>query len=246
MDMTNFYGKIKYILGGAIMERKTKIILQLIIIFLLNILIIEIVTSLSSQNISALSQLGSRGSQVTQIQQKLKSKGIYKGAVDGIYGSATKAAVKKYQKYVGLTADGIAGANTLRQLGITSSSSGGVGKYTASDLNLLSRVISAEARGEPFVGQVAVGAVILNRVGHPSFPNTLAGVIYQPGAFSCLTDGQFNEPVASSAIRAAQDAMNGWDPTGGAIYYYNPSKTSNTWMRERHVTTIIGSHVFCT
>ena len=227
------------------MERKSKIILQLIIIFLLNILVIQIATNMSNQNISTLSHYGSTGSEVRQIQQKLKSKGIYTGAIDGVYGAKTMAAVRTYQKYVGLTADGVAGANTLRQLGITASSAGGVGKFTASDLNLLARVISAEARGEPYIGQVAVGAVILNRVGHPSFPNTLAGVIYQPGAFTCLTDGQFNATISVSAKRAAQDAMNGWDPTGGAIYYYNPAKTSNQWMRSRPVTKTIGSHVFC-
>jgi N-acetylmuramoyl-L-alanine amidase len=245
MDMNNFYGKIKFILGGVIMERKQKIILQLIIIFLLNILIIEIVTNFSTQNVTTLSRYGSRGSEVTQIQQKLKSKGIYTGSIDGIYGPKTLAAVKTYQRYVGLTPDGVAGTNTLRMLGVSTSSTGGIGKYTASDLNLLARVISAEARGEPYIGQVAVGAVILNRVGHPSFPNTLAGVIYQPGAFTCLTDGNFNQPISSTAKRAAQDAMNGWDPTGGAIYYYNPAKTSNQWMKSRPVTKTIGSHVFC-
>jgi N-acetylmuramoyl-L-alanine amidase len=110
---------------------------------------------------------------------------------------------------------------------------------------LLARVISAEARGEPYIGQVAVGAVILNRISHPSFPHTLAGVIYQPGAFSCLTDGGINAAVADSAFRAARDAINGMDPCGGAIYYYNPAKSTNKWIFSRPVITIIGDHRFC-
>ena len=145
----------------------------------------------------------------------------------------------------GLTADGIVGPKTLEKLGITSSSVSGNGQYSDSDIALLARVISAEARGEPYTGQVAVGAVILNRIEHPSFPNSLAGVVYQPGAFSCLNDGQFNEPVADSARRAAQDAMNGWDPSGGAIYYYNPAKSTNQWIFSRPVITVIGKHRFC-
>ena len=129
--------------------------------------------------------------------------------------------------------------------GDSSGSSSGGGKYTQNDYNLLARLISAEARGEPYTGQVAVGAVVLNRVEHPSFPDTIAGVIYQKGAFSCLTDGQFNQPVAESCYRAAQDALNGWDPSGGAAYYYNPRTATNQWIRSRPVIATIGKHVFC-
>ena len=127
----------------------------------------------------------------------------------------------------------------------SSGSSGESGKYSQSDYNLLARLISAEARGEPYSGQVAVGGVVLNRVEHPSFPDTITGVIYQNGAFSCLNDGQFNQPVAESAYRAAQDALNGWDPSGGAIYYYNPKTATNKWIRSRPVINTIGRHVFC-
>ena len=196
---------------------------------------------------AAVYRLGSSGQQVRTIQQKLKNWGYYSGEVDGIFGSQTTAAVKYFQRKNGLTVDGIVGAATLKALGMQSSSSSsgsGASAGRDNDLYLLARMISAEARGEPYTGQVAVGAVILNRVKHPSFPNTISGVIYQPGAFSALNDGQYNQPIADSARRAAQDAMNGWDPSGGAIYYYNPAKTTNKWIWSRPVIATIGNHVF--
>ncbi len=192
----------------------------------------------------ALSRYGSTGSEVKSVQKKLKSLGFYKGAVDGIYGTQTKNAVTAFQKSCGITADGIAGPQTLLYLGLGSGGSGG-SSFSSSEINLLAKVISAEARGESYEGQVAVGAVVLNRVAHPSFPDTLSGVIYQKGAFSCVNDSNWYQPVAESAKRAARDAINGWDPSGGAIYYYNPAKTSNAWMRSRTVIKVIGNHYFC-
>ena len=189
-----------------------------------------------------LSRVGSQGNEVKAIQQELKDRGLYSGEGDGIFGSATGSAVKRFQTQQGLTADGIAGPQTLAKLGI---SIGTVPEANEANVSLLARIISAEARGEPYEGQVAVGAVVLNRVEHPSFPDTLSGVIYQPGAFTAITDGQFNEPIAESAYRAARDALNGLDPSGGAIYYYNPDKTSNKWIRSRPVITRIGAHLFC-
>ena len=194
-------------------------------------------------SVSTLSKVGSRGDEVRQIQTKLKEKGYNPGAVDGIFGENTRKAVIAFQRDYGLTQDGIAGPNTLKALGITSSS--GLGSFSSADIDLLAKVISAESRGEPYAGQVAVGAVILNRMEHPSFPNTLSGVIYQPGAFSCLYDGGINAPVAESAYRAARDAINGQDPSGGAIYYYNPAKSTNEWIFSRPVITVIGQHRFC-
>ena len=191
----------------------------------------------------ALSRYGSTGSEVKSIQKKLKALGYYKGDIDGIYGTQTKNAVTAFQKNCGITVDGIAGPQTLLYLGLGSSS--GSSSYTDDEINLLAKVISAEARGESYEGQVAVGAVILNRVAHPSFPDTLSGVVYQKGAFSCVNDSNWYQPVAESSKRAARDAINGWDPTGGAIYYYNPAKTSNAWMRSRTVIKIIGNHYFC-
>ncbi|MDR3644223.1 MAG: spore cortex-lytic enzyme [Clostridia bacterium] len=217
---------------------------QIMIILLLNLLIIGMVTSVGSKTVDTISRVGSTGSEVRQIQTRLKSWGYFSGTVDGVYGAKTRAAVVKFQKKNGLTADGVAGTATLRAIGI-SSGSGGSGKYSKSNYELLARVISAEARGEPYEGQVAVGAVILNRVESPSFPDTIPGVIYQPGAFSCMDNGQFNQPVTASCYRAAQDAMNGWDPTNGSLYYYNPVTANSAWIRQRPILLQIGKHVFC-
>lgn len=195
---------------------------------------------------------GSTGATVTEIQTRLKAWGYYTGAVDGTYGSATEKAVKYFQQSNGLTADGQAGSETLAALGLPTgggSASGGEDDGSSGsgegDVDLLARLISAEARGEPYEGQVAVGAVVLNRVEHASFPNSISGVIYQSGAFSCLDDGQFDEPVAESAYRAAQDALNGWDPSSGAIYYFNPSTATSSWIWSRPVILTIGKHMFC-
>ncbi|MBR5473308.1 MAG: spore cortex-lytic enzyme [Clostridia bacterium] len=190
--------------------------------------------------VGALSKMGSTGSEVTGIQTRLKEWGYYNGQVDGIFGTATRDAVIKFQKANGLDADGIVGSKTLAAIGISGGSS-----YNSADYELLARIISAEARGESYLGQIAVGAVVLNRMEHPSFPDTLSGVVYQNGAFSCLYDGQFYKPIADSAYSAARDALNGLDPTGGAIYYYNPKTATNKWITSRPVITTIGRHVFC-
>ena len=200
------------------------------------------------ESVYALSRLGSTGSEVKSIQTKLQSRGFYKGTVDGIYGTQTRNAVLAFQRSCGITADGIAGKQTLLYLGLgdsTGGSTGGANGFSSADVELLAKVISAEARGESYEGQVAVGAVILNRIASPSFPDTLSGVVYQRGAFSCVYDANWYQPVAASAKRAAQDAMNGWDPSGGALYYYNPAKTSNAWMLSRTVIKVIGNHRFC-
>jgi N-acetylmuramoyl-L-alanine amidase len=229
------------------MKKEVKYIWGILISVLVNLLVIAVVTNLS-ESIQTLSKMGSTGAEVRQIQVKLRDMGYYKGNIDSVYGSRTKTAVLSFQRAKGLTADGIAGAKTLKALGIGSSSggaAGGQGKFSSNDVSLLARVTSAESRGEPFTGQVAVAAVILNRISHPSFPNSLAGVIYQPGAFSCLNDGGINAPIDDSAYKAARYAINGWDPSGGAIYYYNPAKSTNQWIFSRPVITVIGSHRFC-
>ena len=187
-------------------------------------------------------QRGSSGSAVKQIQTKLKDWGYYTGSIDGVYGSGTEKAVRYFQSKNGLTSDGKAGPKTLAALGI---SAGSAAQSSSGDVNLLARLISAEARGEPYNGQVAVGAVVLNRMKHPSFPNTMSGVIYQPGAFSCVSDGQFSKPVADSCYQAARDALNGWDPTGGAIYYFNPATATSKWIWSRPLLITIGKHRFC-
>lgn len=212
------------------------------LLFLALMLSLLSITACGTDTVDTLSKMGSRGTEVKAVQEKLKERGIYKGSVDGIFGAGTKEAVKKFQKQQGLTADGIAGPATLKKLGV---SIGSLPASTENNIYLLARIISAEARGETYSGQVAVGAVVLNRVEHPSFPDTLSGVIYQNGAFTAIVDGQFNEPIAESAYNAARDALNGQDPSGGAIYYYNPDKTSNKWIRSRPVIKRIGKHLFC-
>jgi len=223
-------------------ERK-KLVLALALIFAVNIFIIALAQRASAE----LYKKGSGGPAVTEIQTRLKNWGYYSGDVDGVYGSQTEKAVRWFQQKNGLSADGQVGDQTLAALGIPpsgeSSQSGNSGG--SGSLDLLARLISAEARGEPYEGQVAVGAVVLNRVNHPSFPNSVAEVIYQPGAFSCLDDGQFDEPVAESAYRAARDAVNGWDPTYGAIYYFNPVTATSKWIWSRPLIVNIGKHRFC-
>lgn len=220
-------------------KARKKLCLALVAVFAVNILIICLVQYADAVTYKR----GSSGSVVSQIQTVLRNQGFYSGAVDGVYGSRTEAAVKKYQQRFGLKADGMAGPQTLSYMGI--STQGAASGSNSGDVALLARLISAEARGEPYTGQVAVGAVVLNRMEHPSFPNTMSGVIYQSGAFTCIDDGQFNEPVADSAYKAARDAMNGWDPSGGAIYYFNPATATSKWIWSRPLITIIGKHRFC-
>ena len=196
---------------------------------------------LTPGEILALSKYGSRGTEVRNIQTRLKKWGYMNGTVDGIYGKKTVEAVKKFQRKHGLTADGIAGPATLAKIGLPT---GSTSSYN-SNVNLLARIISGEARGEKYEGQVAIAAVVLNRVKHSSFPNTIAGVVYQNGAFTAVTDGQINITPTESCYNAARDALNGWDPTGGAIYYYNPVTATSSWIRTRPIVKTIGKHVFC-
>ena len=210
------------------------------------ILLIIIFITTTALTVFATSRRGSSGSEVRKIQEKLKRWGYYSGSVDGIYGSGTENAVKKFQKANGLKADGIAGKATLNAMGISSSnSSSSSGGNNSNDLNLLSRVVYSEARGEPYVGQVAVAAIVLNRVSHSSFPNSVAGVVYQSGAFDAVSDGQINLTPDSTARKAAQDAINGWDPTYGCIYYFNPSTATSKWIWSRPQVLTIGKHIFC-
>lgn len=192
---------------------------------------------------------GSRGNDVKTVQDKLRRWGYYKGSVDGIYGPKTKEAVKYFQRKNGLTADGIVGKKTFEALGMTEQASGSGSQssnngYTNTDTYLLARCIYGEARGESYTGQVAVGAVVLNRVKSPDFPNTISGVIYQKHAFTAVSDGQINLTPDQTAINAAKDALNGWDPTGGCLYYYNPVTATSEWIFSRETVITIGKHVF--
>lgn len=195
---------------------------------------------------------GAKGGEVKEVQKRLKLWGYYNGTVDGVFGEGTKKAVIAFQKKNGLTADGVVGKSTYKALGMTSSyqallestNGGQTAGFTSSDVYLLAKTIYAEGRGEPYVGQVAIGAVIMNRVRSNAFPNTVSGVVYQKGAFTAVDDGQINLTPNETAMKAAKDAINGWDPTGGAIYYYNPAVATSAWIFERQTVTVIGKHIF--
>ncbi len=225
------------------MDKRRALALLVLLLCLLGLLI-----PITAQ--AAALKVGSQGEQVKTLQTKLKRWGYYSGNVDGVFGGGTKAAVVNFQKANGLTADGVVGAGTAKALGMSTGgtsgggSSGGGGGSNKNDLYLLARLVYGEARGEPYKGQVAVAAVVLNRIKSSSFPNSTSGVIYQSGAFSVVADGQINLSPNETAIKAARDAMNGWDPTGGCLYYYNPAKTTNKWMLSKPVLLSIGKHAF--
>ncbi len=207
---------------------------------------------------AAILKQGSKGNEVKEVQRRLKLWGYYNGSADGVFGAGTRAAVIAFQKKNGLKADGVVGKSTYKALGMNSSyealvngsqsanSTGteGVNGFSSSDVYLLARTIYAEGRGEPYTGQVAIGAVVLNRVRSADFPNTVSGVVYQKHAFTAVTDGQINLTPNDTAMRAARDAINGWDPTGGAMYYYNPAIATSAWIFDRQTVTVIGKHVF--
>ena len=225
------------------MLKNKKTIISMIVIILVFAIFISCNMFFRNNEVEALSKYGSRGDEVAQIQTKLKRWGYYNGSIDGIYGTQTQKAVRYFQSKNGLTVDGIAGKNTLAAMGINSSNNSNSSYST--NLNLLARLVHGEARGEPYIGKVAVAAVVLNRVKSSSFPNTVAGVIYQKGAFDAVSDGQINMSPDSTSRKAAQDALNGWDPSYGAIYYFNPNTATNKWIWSRPMTVTIGNHRFC-
>lgn len=236
--------------------RQRGVILSIVVLFTFVIcgtMIFEYISSESYAKEAAL-YWGSRGDKVSEVQRKLRQWGYYDGAVDGVYGPETFEAVKKFQRKNGLKVDGVVGSQTAAAIGISLDGKGGGTAYQPSkggggnqgDVYLLARAIHGEARGEPYIGKVAVAAVILNRVKNPKFPNTIAGVIYQPGAFTAVSDGQINLVPDEESLRAARDALNGWDPSYGAIYYYNPAIATSKWIYSRPVHITIGKHVFAT
>ena len=225
--------------------KKSVILIFAFALVLLSIMSLLFVDTQDVADAATLKQ-GSRGDFVKTVQQKLIKWGYLKGSADGIFGAKTKTAVIAFQKKNGLTADGIVGTRTAQALGISLSSTTSTSSSTSStDLNLLARVVYGEARGEPYTGQVAVAAVVLNRVRSSSFPNSVAGVVYQSGAFDCVSDGQINLTPNRSAYNAAKDALNGWDPTYGCLFYYNPRTATSKWMLSRTIKLSIGNHAFC-
>ena len=232
------------------MNRNSTAKKSVILIFAFALVLVSIMSLLfvDTQDVADAATLkqGSRGDLVKTVQQKLIKWGYLKGSADGIFGAKTKTAVIAFQKKNGLTADGIVGTRTAQALGISLSSTTSTSSATSStDLNLLARVVYGEARGEPYTGQVAVAAVVLNRVRSSSFPNSVAGVVYQSGAFDCVSDGQINLTPNRSAYNAAKDALNGWDPTYGCLFYYNPRTATSKWMLSRTIKLSIGNHAFC-
>ena len=233
------------------MKKLKKVIAVILVIFAIGTTAVTIYNINNNEVVSAYALVlkkGSRGEEVKSMQRKLKNWGYYTGSVDGIFGNQTLTAVKYFQRKNGLTADGIVGKKTLSALGMSSSSSSSSSSstngYSNSDVYLLAKLIHAEARGESYTGQVAVGAVVLNRVRSSSFPNTISAVIYQPYAFTCVNDGQINYAPNSTAYSAAKDAMNGWDPSYGCLYYYNPKTATSSWIFSRPTVVTIGRHVF--
>ncbi|MFA9397487.1 MAG: spore cortex-lytic enzyme [Clostridiaceae bacterium] len=226
--------------------KKVKINAKITVILIIAVLLTYSTTTVLLPYISSVGaetySWGSKGDVVEEIQKRLKAWGYYTGSVDGIYGYYTYKAVKYFQSKNGLSSDGIVGEKTLAAIGISSNTKK---TSTNQDVELLAKLINGEARGEPYEGQVAVGAVVLNRTRDPRFPSTVAGVIYQPGAFTAIVDGQINAKIEQNSINAARDAINGWDPSGGALYYFNPAKATSTWIWSRPLIKIIGKHRFC-
>lgn len=231
------------------MRKKTAILILATVIAVTAMIHHTQIADMFGYSIATLSKYGSSGDEVSRIQSKLSAWGYYTGDIDGLYGYLTYSAVKSFQVKNGLTVDGIAGPETLAALGLpTGASQGAQGQgspYTDSaDVQLLARLIHGEARGEPYEGKVAVGAVVLNRTRDSRFPKTIAGVIYQPGAFDAVYDGQINLAPDTGSLNAARDAMNGWDPSYGCIYYYNPSTATSSWIWSRPIIVVIGNHNF--
>ena len=230
------------------MDRKILIKSSITVALLIVTLVVGILcfyTMQTSQEEVAVLKMGSSGSQVKTLQTKLNNWGYNAGTVDGIFGTKTRDAVKRFQQKNGLVVDGIVGTKTAAALGMTlTSGSSSNSSYNSSDTYLLAKCIYAEARGEPYLGQVAVGAVVLNRVRSSSFPNSISGVIYQPYAFTAVADGQINLEPNDTAYSAARDALNGWDPTNGCLYYFNPATATSSWIWSRQVKLTIGKHKF--
>lgn len=194
---------------------------------------------------------GSSGPNVTKVQALLNRWGYYNGPIDGYYSGKTFEAVKNFQRKNGLAVDGVVGPNTWGALGYPAvrqsvPTTGGTSRGVSdrSNVYLLAQVIEGEAADEPYEGKVAVGAVIVNRMQSGSFPTSLPGVIFQPGAFESVSNGQYTRQVSTESLRAAQEALSGWDPSGGALFFWNPFKPVSSWIWSRSLVTQIGRHVF--
>lgn len=191
---------------------------------------------------------GSGGDDVYRLQQKLSQWGYYNGPADGYYGGDTLRAVQNFQRNNGLNDDGVVGQSTWDALGLSAPEAApAVSRGAATDrgdVAMLAQVIEGEAANEPLAGKIGVGAVILNRTRSASFPHTISAVIFQDNAFESISNGQAYRPVSQEAVQAAQMAMSGYDPTGGALFFWNPAKSVSPWIWSRNVVTQIGNHIF--
>lgn len=219
---------------------------------------------------SATLKTGSKGQDVNELQGRLKYLGFFNGKVDGIFGSATQKSVRWFQSEFGMKVDGVVGQKTKNKLynatknwkpsantgasnagskpgGSNSNNVSNAGSkgFSENDIKLMSNAVYGEARGEPYEGQVAVAAVILNRVKSTSFPNTVSGVIFQPRAFTAVADGQIYLTPNAKAREAVMQAINGWDPSNGCLYYFNPETATSPWIWTRTQMKTIGKHIFC-
>lgn len=233
------------------MQKRSALLIFITVITVLTLIFSTQLLNIFNYSIAALSRYGSSGEEVRKIQSRLSAWGYYDGSVDGLYGYLTYSAVRDFQARNGLTVDGVAGPQTLAALGLPAGAQQGGGQggsggggADSGDLYLLARLIHGEARGEPYEGKVAVGAVVLNRTRDSRFPDTIAGVIYQPGAFDAVSDGQINLAPDTSSVNAARDALNGWDPSYGCVYYYNPNTATSSWIWSRRIVVVIGEHNF--
>lgn len=233
---------------GITMQKKKALLIFATILIEFTLLLHKPLQFAYNRSIATLSGYGSTGNEVVEIQKRLSAWGYYTGSIDGHYGYLTYSAVRDFQRKNGLTVDGIAGPETLAAIGLPTGVQQGGAQYSdgreSGDLYLLARLIHGESRGEPYEGKVAVGAVVLNRTRDSRFPSTISGVIYQPGAFDAVYDGQINLPPDTSSINAARDALNGWDPSYGSVYYYNPSTATSSWIWSRQIVVRIGNHNF--
>lgn len=224
--------------------KKTKATILILTVFIFTLVSTAQAANLGDRTI----RLGMKGSDIAQLQQKLNSLGFWSGHVDGIFGVKTKNAVIKFQKSKNITADGVVGNRTLSMLKPNLSSRASVGRFSQRDIELLAKLVYAEARGEPYVGKVAVAATVLNRLKDPKYPKSISSVIYQVDGgryqYSPVKNGQINLVPDETSRRAVYEALSGVDPTGGATTFYNPSKTADSWVRSRPYSTTIGNHVF--
>lgn len=258
----------RFTFGGYNSMKKKKILMKILILSSFFMMIFSLVEPNKTKAFSnQVIQRGAVGEDVIELQSRLKYIGFFHGKIDGVFGWSTYWALRNFQYEFGLPIDGLAGASTKVKLvkstkynrsNVTQNNappkkntpkkpnaSNTPNGFSQNDIQLMSNAVHGESRGEPFIGQVAVAAVILNRVNSANFPNTVSGVIFEPGAFTAVADGQIWLAPNETSRKAVIDAINGWDPTGEALYYFNPATATSPWIWSRPQIKRIGKHIFC-